>query len=77
VEIEHGPEHLLDTDNRCAIESEPSGYFSILIVTLLSIILSQQWDKRCPVCGWKTTGSENVCPSDATSLSNTGSERRY
>jgi hypothetical protein len=50
-------------------------FFLFLFLPLLPLFSRKGMVKRCPVCGWETTGSENFCPFDATPLSGAGSER--
>ena len=49
-------------------------FFLILFIPLIPFFSSHKRVKRCPVCGWETTGSENFCPYDATPLTRAGSE---
>jgi hypothetical protein len=50
-------------------------FFLFLFVPLIPFFRRERQVKRCPVCGWETTGSENFCPFDATPLASPGSER--
>ncbi|PKL68477.1 MAG: hypothetical protein CVV30_11240 [Methanomicrobiales archaeon HGW-Methanomicrobiales-1] len=49
-------------------------FFLFLFVPLLPFLSRREEVKRCPVCGWETTGSENFCPFDATPLTRPGSK---
>ncbi|PKL57920.1 MAG: hypothetical protein CVV34_05010 [Methanomicrobiales archaeon HGW-Methanomicrobiales-5] len=51
-------------------------FFFFLFLPLLPFFSHKGVTKRCPVCGWETTGSENFCPFDATPLTGAGGERR-
>jgi hypothetical protein len=51
-------------------------FFVFLFFPLIPLFRRKQPIRRCPVCGWETTGSENFCPRDATPLTETGSELR-
>ena len=51
-------------------------FFLFLFLPLLPYFPGRKGVKRCPVCGWETTGSENFCPYDATTLTCDGSKRR-
>ena len=50
-------------------------FFLFLFVPLVPLFSRDRMVKRCPVCGWETTGSENFCPFDATPLAGPGGER--
>ena len=50
-------------------------FFLFLFVPLIPFFSRERRVKRCPVCGWETTGSENFCPFDATPLIGPGGER--
>jgi hypothetical protein len=43
-------------------------FFVFLFLPLVPFFLKKPAVRRCPVCGWETTGSENFCPFDATPL---------
>jgi hypothetical protein len=43
-------------------------FFVFLFLPLVPFLLRKPAVRRCPVCGWETTGSENFCPFDATPL---------
>jgi hypothetical protein len=49
-------------------------FFFLFLVVPLIPFLSRRQVRRCPVCGWETTGSERFCPFDATPL--TGCDSR-
>jgi hypothetical protein len=49
-------------------------FIAFLFIPFIPFFGKQREVRRCPVCGWETTGSERFCPFDATPLS--GSERR-
>jgi hypothetical protein len=51
-------------------------FFIFLFLPLIPLLKRQQRIRRCPVCGWETTGSEHFCPWDATPLPGPGSEFR-
>lgn len=44
-------------------------FLIFLFVPLLPFLSGPKAIRRCPVCGWETTGSECFCPYDATPLS--------
>jgi hypothetical protein len=48
-------------------------FFLCLFIPLIPLFFSIGSKKRCPVCGWETTGSERFCPYDATPLMDPGS----
>jgi len=48
-------------------------FFVVLFIPLIPLFFGDRQVKRCPVCGWVTTGSESFCPFDATPLNETGS----
>jgi len=48
-------------------------FFAVLFIPLIPLFRHKRPVKRCPVCGWETTGSERFCPFDATPLTTTGS----
>ena len=50
-------------------------FFVVLFIPLIPFFLRDRTVRRCPVCGWETTGSERFCPFDATPLPETGGER--
>ncbi len=41
-------------------------FFLFLIIPVLPVF--RKTIRRCPVCGWETTGHERFCPFDATPL---------
>jgi hypothetical protein len=43
-------------------------FFLFLVVPLLPLVLHRVNTKRCPLCGWETTGNERFCPWDANIL---------
>jgi hypothetical protein len=49
-------------------------FFVFLFIPLIPFFWRKETVRRCPVCGWETTGSENFCPFDATPLTPAGSE---
>jgi hypothetical protein len=49
-------------------------FFVCLFLPLVPFFLKKPAGRRCPVCGWETTGSEHFCPFDATALTCAGSE---
>jgi hypothetical protein len=49
-------------------------FFVFLFLPLIPFFRNQPKIRRCPVCGWETTGSERFCPWDATPLTGPGSE---
>jgi len=49
-------------------------FFVFLFLPIITLFQRKQSIRRCPVCGWETTGSENFCPWDATPLAETGGE---
>jgi hypothetical protein len=50
-------------------------FFVFLFIPLVPFFFKKQTIRRCPVCGWETTGSEHFCPWDATPLS--GPDREF
>jgi hypothetical protein len=44
-------------------------FFIFLFIPLVPLLFGRG-TKRCPFCGWETTGSERFCPNDATPLEN-------
>ncbi|MCX6687310.1 MAG: hypothetical protein NT112_02845 [Methanoregula sp.] len=48
-------------------------FFVVLFIPLIPFFMQERTVRRCPVCGWETTGSERFCPFDATPLTTTGS----
>lgn len=42
-------------------------FFLCLFIPVIPL-LRHTTVRRCPVCGWETTGSERFCPFDATPL---------
>ena len=49
-------------------------FIAFLVIPFIPLFGKRREVRRCPVCGWETTGSERFCPFDATPLS--GNERR-
>jgi hypothetical protein len=49
-------------------------FFVFLFIPLIPLLQRKQTIRRCPVCGWETTGSERFCPWDGTPLPEAGSE---
>ena len=49
-------------------------FFLFLFVPLIPFFGRKRAVRRCPVCGWETTGSERFCPWDAAPLAGPGSE---
>ncbi len=47
-------------------------FFIFLFVPLIPFLSGRRKIRRCPVCGWETTGSERFCPYDATPLADSG-----
>ena len=47
-------------------------FFVVFFIPLIPFFMRERTVRRCPVCGWETTGSERFCPFDATPLSETG-----
>ena len=48
-------------------------FFLFLFIPLIPFLSGPGAVRRCPVCGWETSGSERFCPYDATVLEDTGS----
>lgn len=51
-------------------------FFLFLFIPFLPLVLRSGHIKRCPVCGWETTGNERFCPYDATILEDDGPHGR-
>jgi hypothetical protein len=49
-------------------------FFVFLFIPLIPFLGKSRTVRRCPVCGWETTGSERFCPCDGTPLPGTGGE---
>jgi hypothetical protein len=49
-------------------------FFVFLFIPLIPLLWQPQKVRRCPVCGWETTGGERFCPWDATPLAEAGGE---
>ena len=47
-------------------------FFFLFLCIPLFPVLGRRQVKRCPTCGWETTGSENFCPAYGTALSGPG-----
>jgi hypothetical protein len=45
-------------------------FFLFLFIPILPFLSGPQAIRRCPACGWETTGSERFCPHDASPLEN-------
>jgi hypothetical protein len=43
-------------------------FFLFLFVPLFPFLFRRRGVRRCPACGWETTGDEQFCPYDATPL---------
>jgi hypothetical protein len=43
-------------------------FFFLFLFFPLVPFFSRRPVKRCPVCGWETTGCENFCPFDGSPL---------
>jgi len=43
-------------------------FFLFLFVPLLPFLGRKTSIRRCPACGWETSGNERYCPYDATPL---------
>jgi len=43
-------------------------FFLFLLVPLLPFLGRKTSIRRCPACGWETSGNERYCPYDATLL---------
>jgi hypothetical protein len=50
-------------------------FFAFLLIPVIPFLSRKRTARRCPVCGWETTGSEHFCPFDATPLA--GPEREF
>ena len=51
-------------------------FFFLFLCIPIFPFLGKRQVKRCPVCGWETTGSENFCPADGTALLGPGGDGR-
>ena len=50
-------------------------FIAFLFIPFIPFVSRNRPVKRCPACGWETTGSERFCPYDATPLAEvTGKE---
>ncbi|RPI36090.1 MAG: hypothetical protein EHM53_12950 [Methanoregulaceae archaeon] len=47
-------------------------FFLFLVIPFLPLVFRSGRTKRCPVCGWETTGNERFCPYDANILEDDG-----
>jgi hypothetical protein len=47
-------------------------FFVFLFILLIPFFSGTRNIRRCPVCGWETSGSERFCPYDATPLADSG-----
>jgi len=45
-------------------------FFLFLFLPLIPFLSGHTEIRRCPVCGWETTGSVRFCPYDATPIEN-------
>jgi len=43
-------------------------FFVFLFIPIIPFLQKERMVKRCPVCGWKTTGRAGFCPYDGTRL---------
>jgi hypothetical protein len=43
-------------------------FFVFLFIPIIPFLQKEQGVKRCPVCGWETTGRAGFCPYDGTRL---------
>lgn len=43
-------------------------FFLFLLIPLIPLFTGPRHIRRCPVCGWETSGSERFCPYDASPL---------
>ena len=50
-------------------------FFLFLFLPLIPFFRKSRTVRRCPACGWETTGSERFCPYDATPLTGIGDGR--
>ena len=51
-------------------------FFLFLFIPIIPLLRRNRHVRRCPVCGWETTGSERFCPWDATPLEVPGGKTR-
>jgi hypothetical protein len=51
-------------------------FFLFLLIPVVPFLRRGRQVRRCPVCGWETTGRERICPFDATPLKVPGSKAR-
>jgi len=51
-------------------------FVAFLFIPLIPFFSRERNVKRCPLCGWETTGSERFCPFDATPLRESGCKGR-
>lgn len=51
-------------------------FVAFLFIPVIPFLCRKRRLKRCPVCGWETTGSERFCPFDATPLTENGDGAR-
>jgi hypothetical protein len=47
-------------------------FFLFLFIPIIPLLRRDRHVRRCPACGWETTGSERFCPWDATPLEGPG-----
>jgi len=47
-------------------------FFLFLVIPLIPFFGKPPAARRCPVCGWETTGGERFCPYDGTPLAPEG-----
>jgi hypothetical protein len=43
-------------------------FFLFIFIPLIPFLRQDRVVKRCPVCGWETTGREKFCPYDGSAL---------
>ena len=51
-------------------------FFLFVFIPVIPFLFNPLVVRRCPVCGWETTGNETFCPYDATPLENIESYQR-
>ena len=51
-------------------------FVAFLFIPFIPFLSRDRQVKRCPACGWETTGGEHFCPYDATPLRDVGREER-
>ncbi|HDR73168.1 MAG TPA: hypothetical protein ENN85_04570 [Methanoculleus sp.] len=50
-------------------------FFFFLFIPFIPLFKPPKQRKKCPVCGWETTGAERYCPYDGSLLA--GAERGF